>query len=105
MTQNDGRRGFEDFDARMRKLRTGTRRDEPPRAERPSMGGTGIQVGVELIAGVVGGGLIGYGLDHWFGTWPLMFIVFFFLGAAAGMLNAYRHIKRASDMNEPGRRT
>ena len=101
----DGRRGFYDFDARMRKLRTGAGLDEPPRAERPSMGGTGVQVGIELVAGVVGGGLIGYGLDRWFETWPLWFIVFFFLGAAAGMLNAYRHIKRASGMDEPGRRS
>jgi ATP synthase protein I len=105
VSQNDGRRGFEDFDARIKKLRTDTRLDEPMRAERPSVGGTGLQVGVELVAGVAGGGLIGYGLDRWFETWPLWFIVFFFLGAAAGMLNAYRHIKRASEMDEPGRRS
>ena len=101
---NDGRRGFDDFDARMKKLRTDARLDEPPRTERPSVGGTGIQVGIELFAGVVGGGLIGYGVDRWFETWPLLFITFFFLGAAAGMLNAYRHIKRASGMDESRRR-
>jgi ATP synthase protein I len=96
MARDDGRREFDDFDARVRKLRTDTRLDEPPRAERPSVGGAGLQAGVELVAGVVVGGLMGYGLDRWFETWPLWFIVFFFLGAAAGMLNAYRHIMRAS---------
>jgi len=96
MAQDDGRRGFDDFDTRLRKARTEARLDEVPRVERPSVGGTGIQVGVELIAGVAGGGLLGYGLDRWLATWPLLFIVFFFLGAGAGMLNAYRHIRRAS---------
>ena len=100
---DDGRREFDDFDARIKKLRAGARLDQPQRAERPAMGGAGVQAGIELVAGVVGGGLIGYGLDRWFETWPLWFIVLFFLGAAAGMLNAYRHIKRASGMDESGR--
>lgn len=90
-------RSFEDFDARMRRLRGEPASEDGPQARRPSLGGTGLQVGVEMIAGVVGGGLIGYGLDFWLETWPLLFIVFFFLGAAAGMLNAYRHIRRASE--------
>lgn len=72
------------------------------RVER-SAGGSGIQAGVELVAGVVCGGLIGYGLDSLFGTWPGFFIGFFFLGAAAGMLNAYRHIRRASEMPDERR--
>ena len=59
-----------------------------------------MQVGIELVAGVIGGGLIGYALDRWLGTWPICFLVMFFLGAAAGMLNAYRHIRRWSDMPE-----
>ena len=63
-------------------------------------GGAGVQVGVELVAGVIGGGLLGYWLDRWFETWPVLFLVFFFLGAAAGMLNAYRYIRRASDVPE-----
>jgi ATP synthase protein I len=92
-------RSFEDFDARMRRLR-GEPVPEGDPARRPSLGGTGLQVGVEMIAGVVGGGLIGYGLDSWLETWPVLFIVFFFLGAAAGMLNAYRHIRRASEWPE-----
>ena len=97
MAEDERRRDLDDFDARLRKLRAdaGLSR-EPPKVERPSVGGTGLQVGIEMIAGVIGGGLIGYGLDHWLGTWPLFFIVFFFLGAAAGMLNAWRHIRRAS---------
>jgi ATP synthase protein I len=95
---------FKDFDARMRRLRgeAGLSRDEPePGAEsRPSIGGTGVQVGIEMVAGVFGGALIGYGLDRWLDTWPSCCVVMFFLGAAAGMLNAYRHIRRLSNVPE-----
>lgn len=100
MAGNDEGPKFADFDARMRRLRSaaGLSRDEPaPRASRASVGGAGVQVGIELVAGVIGGALIGYGLDRWLETWPIFFLVMFFLGAAAGMLNAYRHIRRLSD--------
>jgi ATP synthase protein I len=96
MGRKDGHSEFEDFDARMRRLKEG---GEQRRSAEPGwlrVGGTGVQAGVELVAGVIGGALIGYGLDSWFDTWPLLFIAFFFLGAAAGMLNAYRYIRRAS---------
>jgi ATP synthase protein I len=48
------------------------------------------RVGIELVVGVVVGGGIGWVLDDWLGTSPLMLIVFFLLGAAAGMLNVFR---------------
>jgi ATP synthase protein I len=89
---------WKDFDARLERARSkaGLEPAERPQVERPR-GASGVQVGIELVAGVAGGGLIGYGLDSWLGTWPGFFIGFFFLGAAAGMLNAYRHIRRASE--------
>lgn len=90
---------FTEFDARLRQAR-GQGEREPEggvRAEQPKSGASGVQAGIELFAGVVGGGLIGYFLDRWLETWPVLFIVMFFLGAAAGMLNAYRHIRRASE--------
>ena len=64
------------------------------------VGGVGLQVGIELVAGVIGGALIGYGLDKWLGTWPFLFLVLFFLGSAAGILNAYRYIVRAGEAAE-----
>lgn len=96
MTRKDGRSEFEDFDARMRRLREGGKQRRAAEPGWLRIGGTGVQAGVELVAGLIVGALIGYGLDSWLGTWPLLFIVFFFVGAAAGMLNAYRHIRRAS---------
>lgn len=94
---------FADFDARLRRMRKDAglgRSEAEPRSGRSSVGGAGVQVGIELVAGVLGGGLIGYALDSWLETWPICFLVMFFLGAAAGMLNAYRHIRRWSEMPE-----
>jgi ATP synthase protein I len=106
MARQEGSPDSQDFDERVRRLRESAglaRDDEPPVGRRSSFGGAGVQVGVELVAGVIGGGLIGYWLDRWFDTWPLLFLIMFFLGAAAGMLNAYRYIRRLSDA--PGERS
>jgi ATP synthase protein I len=101
MAHDDQSPGLKQFDDRLRKLRKDAKLDEDAAAPPPSSGlrgySAGIQVGIELLAGIVGGGLFGYWLDRWLGTWPLMFLLLFFLGAGAGMLNAYRYIRRASD--------
>lgn len=52
--------------------------------------GLAFRVTTELVAGVVVGGAIGWLLDRWLGTSPVMLLVFFFLGAAAGILNVVR---------------
>jgi ATP synthase protein I len=105
MARKEGSPNFKDFDERLRRARESAglpQVEEVKEKGRPSIGGAGVQVGVELVAGVIGGGLIGYWLDRWFETWPVLFLVFFFLGAAAGMLNAYRYIRRISDVPEEG---
>ena len=51
---------------------------------------------MELAAGLLVGGVIGWGLDHLLGTSPAMLIVFFLLGAVAGM---YTVIKSAMALN------
>ena len=103
MARKEGSPNFKDFDERLRRARESARLpqdEEEGGPARPSIGGAGVQVGVELVAGVIGGGLIGYWLDRWFDTWPVLFLIFFFLGAAAGMLNAYRYIRRIGDVPE-----
>ena len=52
--------------------------------------GTAFKLGTELIAAVIVGTIIGFILDSWFDTKPWLIIIFFFLGAAAGMLNVIR---------------
>jgi ATP synthase protein I len=54
----------------------------------------GLKVSAELIGGVVVGGGLGWILDKWLGTFPWLFILFFLLGSAAGMLNIVRQAQR-----------
>ena len=56
--------------------------------------GNAFKLGTELVAAVAVGTIIGFILDSWFGTKPWLIIIFFFLGAAAGMLNVIRTANR-----------
>ncbi len=57
--------------------------------------GYGFRVSAELMGGVIAGSLIGWGLDRWLGSQkPWFFILFFLLGAAAGILNVIRMAMR-----------
>jgi len=71
---------------------------EPERAERRGTQlGFAFRLATELVAGFVVGGGIGWLLDRWLGTLPLFLLVFFGLGAAAGILNV---VRTAKAMNE-----
>ncbi|HTJ01295.1 MAG TPA: AtpZ/AtpI family protein [Methylovirgula sp.] len=50
----------------------------------------GFRVLAEFVAAVGVGTLIGWQLDAWFHTGPILLIVFLILGTAAGFLNIYR---------------
>jgi ATP synthase protein I len=52
--------------------------------------GVGFRAGVEVVSALVVGVGIGLLLDRWLGTWPWLFLLFFILGSAAGVLNVYR---------------
>ena len=56
--------------------------------------GQALRLGVELVAGVAVGGFIGWALDRFLGTAPLLMVVFIGLGAAAGIMNVVRTAKR-----------
>ncbi len=58
--------------------------------KRGSFMGNAFKLGTELVAAVVVGTIIGFILDSWFDTKPWLIIIFFFLGAFAGMLNVIR---------------
>lgn len=59
--------------------------------------GRAMSLGVELVAGVLVGSLIGYGLDYWFHTMPLFLIICFFLGVAAGFRNLLREVSEEEE--------
>jgi len=64
---------------------------EGPPPESVSSGmARGFRLSTELVAGVLVGALIGWGLDRWLGISPWGLIVFLLLGFAAGVLNVVR---------------
>lgn len=70
-------------------------RDQGTRPRGPSPASRGLRASAELIGGIVAGGLIGWYLDKWLGTQkPVMFVLFFLLGAAAGIMNVIRSAMR-----------
>ncbi len=56
--------------------------------------GQALKLSTEMIAGVAVGGFIGWALDRWLGTAPILMVVFLFIGGAAGILNVVRSAMR-----------
>ena len=82
-----------ELDDRLRRLREQEEGNRPAaKWDDDTRGALGIavRVGVELVAAVGVGAGIGYLLDRWLDTMPWLLVVFFLLGAAAGMMNVYR---------------
>jgi ATP synthase protein I len=61
--------------------------------------GKALKISTELVAAVVVGSTIGFLLDSWFDTKPLLIICFFFAGVGAGILNVFRAAKRMQKKN------
>jgi ATP synthase protein I len=66
-------------------------------AARSSAMARGFQLSSELIAGVVVGAAIGWGIDHLLSTSPWGLIVFVLLGFTAGVVNVVRSAGVAPD--------
>ena len=78
----------EDFKTRLKIAKSKIRNQfENDKENRGSFMGNAFKLGTELVAAVLVGTIIGFILDTWFDTKPWLIIIFFFLGAAAGMLN------------------
>ena len=88
----------DDFKTRLKIAKSKIKKKiEDDREKRGSFMGIAFKLGTELVAAVVVGTIIGFILDSWFDTKPWLIIFFFFLGAAAGMLNV---IRAANQMQE-----
>lgn len=89
---------LDDLDDRLRRLRERApdevEKKAAPGALAPqSAYGFALRIGVELVVALAIGGGIGWLLDRWLGTLPLFLLVFFVLGAVAGLLNVFRAAK------------
>ena len=78
------------LDAKIKKAQ-GEEEPETP----PSSGAQdGMRISIELVAGVLVGAMLGYGLDTWFSTKPLFLLICVLFGFAGSMLNIYRYLQK-----------
>jgi ATP synthase protein I len=75
---------------RLKKAQSSVDERVRPRQRQPNALGFAFRITTELVAAVVVGVAVGWGLDRWLDTKPWFLIVFFFLGVAAGVVNVYR---------------
>ena len=62
--------------------------------------GSAFKLSTEMVATVFVGATIGFILDNWFDSKPWLTIIFFFVGAAAGILNVIRSAKLMQKNND-----
>ncbi len=55
----------------------------------------------QLVGCPLGGGIVGWLLDHWLGTLPWLTLVMLFLGFGVGIWNVFR-ISNTAQSNAPG---
>ena len=80
-----------DFKTRLKIAKSNLKKNlDSDKEKRGTFMGNAFKLGTELVAAVGVGTIIGFILDSWFDTKPWLIIIFFFLGAAAGMLNVIR---------------
>jgi ATP synthase protein I len=95
MSEHDPDDRLADIEERLRKARE--KRGEVRQVEAPhSKLGVAFRLVTELMAAVIVGGAIGWGLDRVLWTGPLLLIVMFMLGVAAGIFNV---VRSAQQMN------
>ena len=86
-------RRLSEIEQRLRKARE--MRAEVRQVEAPnSKLGIAFRLVTELMAAVIVGGAIGWGLDRVLGTGPFLFIVMFMVGITAGIFNVVRSAQR-----------
>jgi ATP synthase protein I len=89
-------KSLQDLERRLREARGGGSREKPSEPP-PSNIGIAFRMSTELVAAVVVGGGIGWALDKVFKTSPVLLIVMFCFGVAAGFRNVAR---AAREMNK-----
>ncbi|QEX15531.1 ATP synthase protein I [Hypericibacter terrae] len=104
MSQDKPPTPLDDLGKRLSALRRegGANQAAGPGASTPkTAGGWAFRLSVEMVAGLVVGGGMGWLLDRWLGTSPVCLLVFFLLGAAAGTLNVFRTAKEMNRDDTP----
>jgi ATP synthase protein I len=83
------------FESRLTAARA--RQGLDPKPVDPSKAGSGssalsvgLRVGVEMVSALAVGAALGYALDRWLHTSPLLLSLFVLMGGAAGVANVWR---------------
>ena len=85
----------DDFKTRLKIAKSKIKKQvQSDRDNRGTFMGNAFKLGTELVSAVAVGTIIGFILDSWFDTKPWLIIIFFFLGAGAGILNVIRTASR-----------
>ena len=92
---------LEDFKTRLKIAKSKLQKDKTQNADKKGIFlGNAFKLGTELVAAVIVGTIIGFILDNWFGTKPILIIIFFLFGAAAGITNVFRAAKRMQEQED-----
>ena len=62
--------------------------------------GRALKLSTEMVAAVFVGSIIGFILDNWFDSKPWLTVIFFFVGAVAGISNVIRSAKLMQKNND-----
>lgn len=81
-----------DLDARLKAARDEFEKDYNPKtkAKTNESLNDGAKAGIELVGAVLGGALLGFGIDHVFDTSPAGFFICLILGVITGFYNVYK---------------
>ncbi|MBK19859.1 MAG: hypothetical protein CMM52_13580 [Rhodospirillaceae bacterium] len=103
MTEQKKSASTQDIDARLKQARQAAEKSAAKSGPKgPSRSGLALamRLGVEIVSALVIGVGIGLLLDYWLGTKPWLMLLFFVLGAAAGVMNVYRLAMGMQDLDD-----
>lgn len=91
-----------EFNKRLRRAQDAIQEKEAPKPQQQTAMGVAFRIATELVVAVAVGVGMGWGLDSWLGTKPIFLLIFFLLGAAAGVMNVIRISKPDGSTNNSG---
>jgi ATP synthase protein I len=105
---DDDRSKVDELDSRLRQQRQNTAKPGPNGGGRSGVShrqtAVAYRVLVDMIAGLLVGGFLGYWLDRWLGFAPWGLVTLLILGFVAGANNAWRAIRTFQAVGEQDRR-